>query len=298
MSKWKKILLNSIYGILGLVLLVTILFFSIRPGIPIEKISESGEMITALELPNGEYIGEDILNILHGHGTFTFNTGEVYEGNWKLHTMSGKGELTFTAGVYVGTFSDSKREGEGVFTWSDGTKYVGTWENDKMNGQGEIQTPQDILYKGTFVNNCLYKGTIEGTTDEYSFSVNVVDGEIESQISVIFSNGIEYEGEYSGTSFSGEGIMEFPNVGKYEGRFEDGKRSGYGKFTWEDGVHYEGHWKEDVFDGDGEYYFDSTTSISGVFDNGQLNGNYEYQNSDGTFKTVWEEGTCTLIEKK
>lgn len=295
MNKWKKILMNATCGILGFLLLVIILFCAIRPGVPIEKINETGKKITALELPNGEYIGEDVFNLLHGQGVFTFNTGEVYEGNWKLHNMSGKGKLTTTMGIYEGEFIDSKREGEGTFTWADGTHYIGSWIDDKMCGNGEIQTPQKISYKGSFSDNSLRNGTIQCTTDAFSFSIDVKDGEMDSQISVKFSDGVTYEGEYSETSFSGEGIMTFPNVGTYDGEFLAGKRSGHGEFTWEDGARYDGDWEEDVFEGEGVYHFDSATSISGVFENGQLNGNYRYKNSNGIFNTVWIDGKCTSI---
>lgn len=298
MSKGKRILLNIVYSLIGVILLAATLFHFLAPGVPLEKIGEDGSTISYLALPNGDYTGESVLGFLNGTGTFTFDAGEIYEGEWKNHEMSGKGKLTSSAGIYEGEFLKSMRSGEGTFSWNDGTKYVGQWSNDMLNGEGEITTASGVSYKGTFQNNALYEGKISGAYNGNTFEVDVVNGTAANKISVTFTDGVKYTGGFAGKCFSGEGEMTFPGIGKYEGEFEADQRSGDGVFTWNDGAKYDGDWLNDVFDGYGTYTFDASTSITGTFVNGGLDGTYTYENADGEFKTVWENGKCTSITAK
>lgn len=298
MSKGKKILLNIVYSLIGVVLLAATLFHFLAPGVPLEKTGEDGLPVSYMALPNGQYTGEATLGFLNGTGTFTFNSGEVYEGEWKNHEMSGKGKLTSTAGVYDGEYSKSLRSGTGSFVWNDGAKYVGQWENDKLNGEGEITTASGVTYKGTFQNDVFFTGHISGIYSGNTFDVPVENGAVTGQISVTFADGVTYTGGFSGKCFSGNGEMVFPGIGKYKGNFEADQRSGNGVFTWNDGAEYDGKWANDVFQGKGIYKFDANTSIEGTFQNGSLDGTYTYTNSDGEFKTVWKNGVCTSITAK
>lgn len=298
MSKGKKILLNILYSLFAVILLAATLFHFLAPGIPLEKIGEDGAAVSYLAFPNGDYTGDSALGFLNGQGTFTFHTGEVYEGAWENNAMSGNGKLTATAGTYEGQYQNSMRSGSGTFVWNDGTKYVGQWANDKLNGEGEVTTPDGLSYKGTFRDNVLYEGKITGSSQSLAFSVTVASGTATNKISVAYFDGVTYDGEYAGNCFSGKGVMTFPGLGKYEGNFEAGKRSGRGVFTWNTGASYDGNWSNDLIDGYGTYNFDSVTSITGTFDKGKLNGTYTYTNADGKFKTVWEDGKCTSIKAK
>lgn len=298
MSKGKKVLLNIVYSIVGVVLLAATIFHFLAPGVPGEKIGEDGSSIGYLTFPNGEYTGESVLGFLDGTGTFTFKSGEIYEGEWKNHDISGKGKLTSSAGVYDGEYIKSMRSGMGTFAWNDGSKYVGQWANDRMNGEGELITASGWCYKGTFQNDSFYEGTISGVYNENTFKITVSNGMLADKIDVTFSDGVTYTGGFVGKCFSGKGEMTFPGVGKYKGEFEADQRSGDGVFTWNDGAKYDGEWEKDIFNGYGTYTFDATTSITGTFQNGGLNGTYTYKNLDGEFKTVWENGKCTSIKAK
>lgn len=295
MRKGTKILLNIVYSVLGVLLLAAFLFHFLAPGIPMEKIGEDGQRIACLALPNGDYTGEAVLGFMDGKGTFVFDTGEVYEGQWKLQQMSGEGKLTSTEGNYEGSFQKSMRSGSGTFVWNDGSKYVGQWANDMLNGEGELTTAAGFTYKGTFQDDALYEGKISGTYGDKQFSMDVTAGTTSNKISVTFPDGVTYYGEFDGGCLSGRGEMTFPGVGKYEGSFENNKRNGDGTFTWDDGPVYDGEWDNDVFDGYGTYNFDANTSIYGYFEQGKLNGSYTYKNADGKFLTVWEDGKCTSI---
>jgi len=75
---------------------------------------------------------------------------------------------------------------------------------------------------------------------------------------------------YSGNCKNGWGLSKTPD-GNYEGFFVNGKREGFGLYTWADGGQYVGSWINDVMEGLGRYQ-NATTTIFGEFTNNKLNG--------------------------
>lgn len=73
---------------------------------------------------------------MHGDGTYTWNDGRVYNGEW----------------------SDDKMHGKGIFTWPDGRIYDGFFENDQIIDQSKTATitlPDESQYKGSSSNGFL-----------------------------------------------------------------------------------------------------------------------------------------------
>jgi len=81
-----------------------------------------------------KYVGEFSGNRLHGQGTYTWADGGVYVGPFKNNHRAGEGQLTLPstskrgAGVYVGSFVDSKEHGLGKWV-SDSFEFEGEWKN-------------------------------------------------------------------------------------------------------------------------------------------------------------------------
>jgi hypothetical protein len=113
-----------------------------------------------------------------GFGIFKFNTGEIYEGEYKNGIRNGKGKYTFLNGdIYDGDYKDGLRDGNGDYIYKNGNKFTGkwvkgiangygemywingdyfkgNWENDKRNGEGTFyQKAKDKIYKGIWKNN-------------------------------------------------------------------------------------------------------------------------------------------------
>ncbi|MBT6271649.1 MAG: hypothetical protein HOI93_05410, partial [Rhodobacteraceae bacterium] len=62
------------------------------------------------------------------YGTYVWEDGQKYVGDWKDDKQHGQGSSTFANGdKYVGEWRDGKRHGQGTFTYADGSKYVGAW---------------------------------------------------------------------------------------------------------------------------------------------------------------------------
>ena len=90
---------------------------------------------------------------MHGKGTFTWQDGRRYEGEYQNDKMHGKGTFTWQDGKkYVGDWEDGKRDGQGVMLYKDGSKYVGDWEDGKMHGYG--------IYTDADNNETVYKDGI------------------------------------------------------------------------------------------------------------------------------------------
>ena len=102
---------------------------------------------------NGTYTGNRENGKKSGTGTFKWNDGTVYEGEWKEDKINGKGKLTIpNKGTYEGDFENGEKEGQGKYTFSNGDTYYGEFLDNQFNGQGTY-TINGKSYTGTWKNN-------------------------------------------------------------------------------------------------------------------------------------------------
>jgi hypothetical protein len=76
----------------------------------------------------------------HGQGKITFETGDVYIGEFKNNTINGFGQYIWKNGkhIYKGNFLNGKFHGEGLYKWEDNEYFKGTYFNGVKEGKGEI----------------------------------------------------------------------------------------------------------------------------------------------------------------
>ena len=68
---------------------------------------------------------------------------------------------------YVGEWKNDKYHGQGTFTWENGDKYVGEWKNNKRHGKGKlIKKYANVVLKGIFINSSLYSIDMVDIYDE------------------------------------------------------------------------------------------------------------------------------------
>lgn len=96
-------------------------------------------------------------NCFDGNGSYLFENGDLYNGQWKKGEMEGYGVYEYGNGdVYKGAWKKGLMEGRGTYTYANGDKYIGTWKDGKMNGRGHFHwnLPGDLMtnakYEGFF----------------------------------------------------------------------------------------------------------------------------------------------------
>ena len=68
---------------------------------------------------------------------------------------------------------------------------------------------------------------------------------------------------------NGEGKFIYPNGDFYEGKFVDGKKSGFGKYKWGNDKYYEGNWDNNKQHGEGVMFLNGNF-LKGSFRYGKI----------------------------
>ena len=64
--------------------------------------------------------------VFEGHGTFVWENGDKYSGQWKMGQFHGKGQLFYIDGdEYEGEWKDGMYHGHGTLSSPGGFRYVG-----------------------------------------------------------------------------------------------------------------------------------------------------------------------------
>lgn len=90
----------------------------------------------------------------NGFGTYVFQGGGTYTGDWKNGKREGKGTFTWTKGdVYIGDWVANAETGSCVYNFANGQKYVGEINNNNYEGEGSFILPNGYYKKGIFKND-------------------------------------------------------------------------------------------------------------------------------------------------
>ena len=255
---------------------------------------------------NGYYIG--ILSVdgqKHGHGTYYWNDGSRYEGEYKNDKRNGYGTYTFPSGAkYVGYFVDGDFHGHGKYYWADGDWFEGEYRDDKRNGLGVYHFANGRWDFGCYIDEkpllsfkdidkVISSDNVETITYETSFymgETSVAHGErVANGFGRIFyNNGKSYiDGKFvddiavgyvrmwlgEGRNIYGcwhqgfEGKVLFVDGNcAYVDEMQDGK-IGFGKahHYYDNGEWYDGEMKNGKRNGYGTYYFADGKWGKGVF---------------------------------
>ena len=169
------------------------------------------------EYSNGSYEGEMKDGEPHGFGTYRWNDGDVYTGEYVNGTRHGKGKFVFASGNYYdGEWADGKYQGHGIYHWNDGDEFDGEWQNGQRHGKG----------KWTYADGRYYTGVWE-------------NGESISSSAIVYPSDSKAQGGTVKTKFE---RFEYDGGDVYEGETVNGLRHGKGKYTWASGTVYEGDW--------------------------------------------------------
>ena len=153
-----------------------------------------------------EYEGEIVNDSPQGIGTMRFANNDVYEGEWNVGCMHGKGTYRFYdpntdrfAGSYCGQFVNNKFEGIGTRIYADKIIYKGSWQNNMRTGNGAIWLTNGSYFYGIWKFDKMIRGVF-----------HLASGDI-------------YDGEMSNDKFEGFGKYFWNEDNSFfEGVFKDG----------------------------------------------------------------------------
>tara|TARA_B100001063_G_C16746712_1_gene547955 strand:+ start:403 stop:1752 length:1350 start_codon:yes stop_codon:yes gene_type:complete len=159
------------------------------------------------------------------YGTYAFENGDLYTGQFKDGSFNGEGSYTYSNGQqYIGDFKNGYFEGHGTKFYSDGDIYVGGWKKDKKYGQGAYSYINGSKYVGGWKND---KKHGQGT---YSYQNNDL-----------------FLGEWENGKKHGQGTLLFAGGASYLGEWKDDMRHGFGAYTFKDGASIRGYFKNDQY---------------------------------------------------
>ena len=119
------------------------------------------------------YEGQWRINKRNGEGTmYWLSSNEKYTGNWEDNYQSGFGTHIWLEGAngdnkllrnrYVGNWRLGLRYGNGTFYYSNGSKYEGMWRDNLKNGHGVFTFEDGTSYEGPFENDRMVNRNIQG----------------------------------------------------------------------------------------------------------------------------------------
>lgn len=182
-------------------------------------------------------------NCLDGYGTWKWESGSVYTGEFKDNKPNGYGHYTFSNGdTYTGEWKNNERHGYGVYNYSnkEGYKsYAGEWKAGARSGMGimyykdEKISPKFGMWEN---NNFLYKYETTGC----------VEGDCEHGKGVfVWNDGSRYEGDFKNGERNGTGVYYYNSGAKYVGEQKNGGRNGVGTYYYPNGDKFIGEWKDE-----------------------------------------------------
>ena len=121
-------------------------------------------------------------NCTNGTGTFHYENGTVYEGEWKNNERHGKGTCTWSDGTkYEGEWQNDKENGQGKCIWANGDRYDGKWSNSIREGFGEYFYANGDVYKGEWQNGMKQgQGTMSYVSGEQKVAQWAYDAVVEA----------------------------------------------------------------------------------------------------------------------
>ena len=95
----------------------------------------------------------------NGQGTYTWESGDEYVGEWKDGKRHGQGTQTqlILGSKYVGEWKDGVAHGQGTYLFPSGKKYVGEWKDGNEHGQGTLTYVDGKILKGEWKNGDFVK---------------------------------------------------------------------------------------------------------------------------------------------
>ena len=251
--------------------------------------------------------------IKEGYGKIIFQDGSLFISNFKDNKINGFGKYEGTTSknninnidldsnkkeflLNSGLSSPKKRFSKRTIT----EEYIGEYINNKPCGFG-IYT--NFIENYLVVGNCGEKNWIGLSSNEnYTYEGEFYNNKKNGIGTIIWNDGIKYQGQFLEDEMIGYGIIKYPGVGIYKGNVKNGRLDGFGEFQWDNGKKYVGFYKDDKREGLGIFIFGSKKSKNmsfnedasayiGFWKQGNLDGLGMKINEREVKYGVWENGS-------
>ncbi len=171
----------------------------------------------------------------NGNGTFHFQNGDKYSGDFKDGLFSGQGRMIYSNGeTYEGEFKDGQIY---VFKKAKRRLLGQILNQNQINKISFILCIAFIIYYG---HGKFTYSPVKINEGEYK------DGQNYGKSILTFKKQQTYNGEWLYDEENCKWAFSFSNGDKYSGDFKDGLFSGQGKMTCSNGDNYEGKFNEPI----------------------------------------------------
>ncbi len=246
------------------------------------------------------------------YGTFVWDSGDKYVGEFKEGLPHGQGTHTFVnrekydtseyGEKYEGEFQDLHFHGQGTLTFPDGSKWVGAWKNSQLNGYAvTYYADGSINQEGIFKDNKFLKAQTKPKAPHvWALPACPSSGYFHNCYGThTWGGGLKYIGDWKNNKKNGQGTLTSGKGDKYVGDWKDDKYHGQGTVTFANGNSYVGEFKNGKKHGQGTYTWASGNSYVGEYENGkrQGHGTFTWANGDkhvGEYENGKRQGHGTL----
>ena len=191
----------------------------------------------------------------------------IYLGGIVNNKFQGEGRSFYPNGDYFeGIFKNDKFDkGKGLISLGDNKYYEGEFENGTSCGKGKISTPE-TLYEGEVLNYLMQGKGKRTYIDIEKFKHFYIQNPKSNELKKFFNENNSFIGRFDNDIIvEGEGTLIFVKEGIYNGRIENGTRTGLGSMYYENGDSYSGNWKNNLYQGKGEYIASTSNVFSGMW---------------------------------
>ena len=124
------------------------------------------------------------------------------------------------------------------------------------------------------------------------------DQNLENGFAVVRTKKFKYIGTIVKKNYEGPGVMIHEGKGFYIGNWKNGKREGYGRYSWPDGAEYQGYFVEGNMQGIGTFMYTNKDIFKGEFRDNTRNGKGRYFYKSSNYldfdEGEWQYGEMTV----
>ncbi|HAP02077.1 MAG TPA: hypothetical protein DCQ93_09160 [Bacteroidetes bacterium] len=158
---------------------------------------------------------------------------------------NGIGTFVWDSGdTYTGEYYNGARTGLGEYVWANGSFYFGHFLNGKLDGKGYYQDNNGKIQSGTFTDGVL------SSSYDIDWNGSCISGDCSNGIGIyLWEDGDSYIGEWKNGIQDGYGRMDWKDGSFYYGHFSANVLDGKGYYHSAEGKIMDGYFENGVFQG-------------------------------------------------